>query len=155
MGFSFEKNIELYIPNATKCWTWQDVKKSHMIDDQKVVIQLEDIHGLIILLVVGLGGAIAILTVELITKALKQDIKNVAPDLESLGNFISFQILYVNLHECSNHRNRSKCPCYSGAAKSLFWPWTKWWQYTQYPLQESEETQSSFEEKLGKEGVGK
>ena len=88
MGFSFEKNIELYIPNATKCWTWHDVKQSHMKDDHKMVVKLEDIRGLIILLVVGLCGAITILTMELIIKALKHEFKNVASYLGSIGSLV-------------------------------------------------------------------
>ena len=64
MGLSFEKEIERYIPNATKCWTWQDVKKSHMIDKHKMVVKLEDVNGLIILLTVGLFGAMMILAIE-------------------------------------------------------------------------------------------
>ena len=77
MGFSFEKNIELYIPNATKCWTWNDVKKSHH-DDNVPVIKLEDIIGLIILLAVGFGGAMTILTIESCTRIVlrKQSISN-------------------------------------------------------------------------------
>ena len=78
MGFSFEKNIELYIPNATKCWTWNDVKKSHHDDDNVPVIKLEDIIGLIILLAVGFGGAMTILTIEFCTRIVlrKQSISN-------------------------------------------------------------------------------
>ena len=70
MGFSFEKNIELYIPNATKCWTWQDVKKSHVINDDMMVIEPDHVFGLIILLLVGLCGAMTILTGERLFKVL-------------------------------------------------------------------------------------
>ena len=70
MGFSFEKNIELYIPNATKCWTWQDVKKSHVINDDMMVIEPDHVFGLMILLLVGLCGAMTILTGERLFKNL-------------------------------------------------------------------------------------
>ena len=70
MGFSFEKNIELYIPNATKCWTWQDVLKSHVNNDDMMVIEPDHVFGLIILLLVGLCGAMTILTGERLFKNL-------------------------------------------------------------------------------------
>ena len=70
MGFSFEKNIELYIPNATKCWTWQDVMKSHDSNDDMMVIEQDHVFGLLILLLVGLCGAMTILTVEHLFKVL-------------------------------------------------------------------------------------
>ena len=57
MGMTFEKDIEHYFPNGTKCMNWQDVKISHESSVTNVVINSDDIHGLIILLAVGLIAA--------------------------------------------------------------------------------------------------
>ena len=64
--------IEDYIPNSTKCMTWQDVKASHEKDNPQVVVRLDDIYGMAILLALGLGGALVALTVEFLIKAQKQ-----------------------------------------------------------------------------------
>ena len=51
--------------------TWEDVKASHMKEDHEVIVNLDDIYGTIILLASGLGGALIILTLEVLTKAKK------------------------------------------------------------------------------------
>ena len=68
MGLEYDRKLEYYLPNATKCSTWHDVKMSHHVEDQKVVAQLDDIYGMVILLAMGLGGAVTLLAWELLTK---------------------------------------------------------------------------------------
>ena len=70
MGFSFQNELHRKLPNATKCLTWSDVNRSHMIKDQKRVVQLEDIYGMMLLLAVGLSGAAVVLMLELLSKTL-------------------------------------------------------------------------------------
>ena len=70
MGSSFQIELNRKLPNATKCSTWNDVEQSHTIEDPRVVVQLEDIYGMIILLAVGLSGAVVGLTMELLNKIL-------------------------------------------------------------------------------------
>ena len=68
MGLEFSQDgIEDYIPNATKCLTWKDVKASHETDTS-LVITLENIYGLLILLALGLGGAVVALLLECLWK---------------------------------------------------------------------------------------
>ena len=57
------------MPNSTKCMTWQDVKASHETDSPEIVIRIDDIYGMVILLAMGLGGALVVLTLELLMKA--------------------------------------------------------------------------------------
>ena len=56
------------MPNSTKCMTWQDVKSSHETDSPQVVIRIDDIYGVVILLAMGLGGALVVLALELLMK---------------------------------------------------------------------------------------
>ena len=46
------------VPNSTKCATWQDIKASHMIKDPKIVLQLEDLFGMMTLLFIGVSSAV-------------------------------------------------------------------------------------------------
>ena len=46
------------VPNSTKCATWQDIKASHMIKNPKIVLQLEDVFGMMILLFIGINSAV-------------------------------------------------------------------------------------------------
>ena len=70
MGLKLSEDaIKDYVPNTTKCLTWQDVKASHEYVTTPVVI-VKDFYGLIILLTFGLGIAMATLTLECLTKAL-------------------------------------------------------------------------------------
>ena len=46
------------VPNSTKCATWQDIKTSHLTKDPKTVLQLEDIFGMVVLLMIGINLAI-------------------------------------------------------------------------------------------------
>ena len=73
MGLFAQDDIEMeeYIPNSTKCRTWQDVKASHEKDNPQVVVRLDDIYGMVIILALGLGGAVVAFTVECLSKAQK------------------------------------------------------------------------------------
>ena len=73
MGNSIESQIQRVYPNMTKCLTWNDVKKSHMTQDQNVVITFEDISGLLLVLAVGLVGAMIFISMEFLAKALKKE----------------------------------------------------------------------------------
>ena len=75
---SHESGIELtkekllrYIPNATKCDTWSDVKASHMEEQHSLVVNLDDITGMMVLLTSGLCGGLIILMAEHVTKSLQ------------------------------------------------------------------------------------
>ena len=68
-----ESQIHRALPNTTKCLTWNDVKKSHMTQDPNVVITFEDISGLLLVLAVGLIGAMIFISVELVVKAFEEN----------------------------------------------------------------------------------
>ena len=75
MGVEFSQDgIEKFIPNATKCMNWQDVKASHDTDKTNsiLVITFEDIYGITILLALGLGGAITALVTECLISRFKK-----------------------------------------------------------------------------------
>ena len=59
-----ESQIQRALPNMTKCLTWNDVKKSHMTQDQDVVITFEDISGLLLVLAGGLIVAMIFISME-------------------------------------------------------------------------------------------
>ena len=69
MGDSLESQFYRTDPNLTKCLTWNDVKLSHLDQDQNVVITFEDIIGLLLVLAVGLIAAIIIISLELLVTA--------------------------------------------------------------------------------------
>ena len=48
------------------------MKKSHRTQDQKVVVKLDDIYGMLTLLVLGLFGALLLISTELVIKELTQ-----------------------------------------------------------------------------------
>ena len=69
MGLKFAdytRNMGEYVPNATKCDTWTDVKASHRKKDHLVVLNYDDIYGLLIILAVGLPGSLIIFIAELV-----------------------------------------------------------------------------------------
>ena len=70
MGSSFQNEMKRKLPNSTKCSTWNDVEQSHTMEDPRVVVQLEDICGMMIILAVGLSGAVVVLMMELLSKTL-------------------------------------------------------------------------------------
>ena len=81
--FDMTDDIEDYLPNSTKCMTWQDVKASHEKDNPQVVVRLDDIYGMVIILALGLGGAVVAFTVECLSKAQKQKRFMNTPDVTS------------------------------------------------------------------------
>ena len=71
-----EKSVGKFLPNATKCDTWNDVRASHLSRNHRVVVSLDDVKGTLILLSIGLGVATITLFLELevmrmMTKARK------------------------------------------------------------------------------------
>ena len=71
VGLTSDKRGYTHMPNSTKCLTWEDVKASHTKEEHEVIVNLDDTYGIFILLSSGLGGALVILTLELLTKAKK------------------------------------------------------------------------------------
>ena len=55
-----------YLPNSTNCMTWQDVKATHESDTPDVVIRGDDIYGMVIILFSCLGGALVVLSMEVL-----------------------------------------------------------------------------------------
>lgn len=78
MGIIGEDEATGYIPNATKCMTWQDVKASHA-NDTVLAISIDKIYGLMSLLALGLAGAMAALTLECLTKLVILRFKKTIP----------------------------------------------------------------------------
>ena len=50
--------------NASTCKTWSDVEASHLSENKNVVFYLKDVGGIMILLVIGLTGALLAFIVE-------------------------------------------------------------------------------------------
>ena len=70
MGLEFSQNgIAKFIPNATKCLNWQDVKASHETDTT-LLITLGQIQILTFLFGLGLGGAMVALLIECLAKRI-------------------------------------------------------------------------------------
>ena len=60
-----DKSVVKFLPNATKCDTWNDVRASHLSKNHKVVFILDNIKGILILLSLGIGVATLTLFIEL------------------------------------------------------------------------------------------
>ena len=74
MGLKFtdiERNLGNYLPNASRCGTWGDVKASHKNKDHYMVLNYDDIYGLLIILAVGLFATLIIFIAEIVMKRLK------------------------------------------------------------------------------------
>ena len=69
VGLISDRQGYINIPNSTNCMKWEDVKESHMKADHEVIINLDNTYGIMIMLTSGLGGALIILTLELLIKA--------------------------------------------------------------------------------------
>ena len=95
MGLRFTENLEDYIPYAAKCMTWREVKASHEIENPQVVVGLDDIYGMVILLALGLGGALMVFFIECLTKAQKRKLIKTSPAFGRL-NFGKFINEFVN-----------------------------------------------------------
>ena len=63
---------EIYQPNSTKCMEWRNVKVSHENDTPQVVVSFDDILGMILLLSIGLSGAVIALYVECLSNLFVQ-----------------------------------------------------------------------------------
>ena len=73
MGDSIGSKSNRLWPNTTKCTTWNKVQKSQMEQDPNVVITFEDISGLLLVLAVGLVGAMIFMSLEHGVKAFKEN----------------------------------------------------------------------------------
>ena len=62
----FQRNIGHYIPNATQCNTWTDVKASHRNKDNLVILNYDDIYGLLIVLALGVSSSCIIFIAEVV-----------------------------------------------------------------------------------------
>ena len=74
MGLKFTdygRNIGHYIPNATKCDTWNDVEISHRTKSPLVVLNYDDIYGLLIIFGAGIIGSFATLGVEVLVHNIR------------------------------------------------------------------------------------
>ena len=56
--------MENYVPNYTKCETWNKVKDSHLKKDRTELMTYKDILGMLLLWTIGLGGSVLILMLE-------------------------------------------------------------------------------------------
>ena len=61
-----DAQINRYVSNATKCMTWPAVQASHTENDQTVVFKIEDFFGILVLISMGLGGALMTWIAEMI-----------------------------------------------------------------------------------------
>ena len=68
-----ETDLQKYLPNATQCDHWQAIEESHNAKGQNVVFEIDDIYGIILLLAIGLSGALLLATVEYIFFKKKAD----------------------------------------------------------------------------------
>ena len=68
IDMSYFKNM----PNGTKCKTIHDVHKSQMEKHHKVTVELNDIYGMLVLLGLGVGGAIITFIAEILLRAKLQ-----------------------------------------------------------------------------------
>ena len=72
MGLSKERVLEKHLPNATKCSSWIDVRATHRNKDHLVVINYDDIYGILIILAVGLSGSSIIFIIEVVVGEIKK-----------------------------------------------------------------------------------
>ena len=52
------KSFFNYLPNATACKNGNDIYESHVGNNQRVIVQLNNIYGMLVLLGLGVGGAL-------------------------------------------------------------------------------------------------
>ena len=60
------KSYYNHLPNATECKDINDVYKSHMEKNHRVTVEVDDIYGMLVLLGLGVGGALITFYVEMI-----------------------------------------------------------------------------------------
>ena len=64
MDLSLERKYDDFLPLGNECRTWQDVRASHSTGDNHIVINLNETYGMLIILFVGLNGAMIIFAIE-------------------------------------------------------------------------------------------
>ena len=72
MGLTKERVLEKPLPNATKCGSWTHVKATHRNKDRLVVINYDDIYGMLIILAVGLSGSLVIFAGEIVVHGIME-----------------------------------------------------------------------------------
>ena len=100
MDLEFSTNrIHNYTPNSTKCMTWRDVKASHKTDNPEVIIVTDHVYGTIVLLAIGLGGALTVLILELLMKAQNEGSqKNIFANHGKLSVMTIFPKIIILFH---------------------------------------------------------
>ena len=59
------------VPNATRCNTMKDIRDSHFEQNKYVTVKVNDIYGMLLLLGLGMGGAIISVIVEICLRGQK------------------------------------------------------------------------------------
>ena len=67
------KKFYNYLPNATTCKTINDIYDSHTENVHTVIVKLKDIYGMLVLLGLGVGGALIIFTAESLLPVCEYD----------------------------------------------------------------------------------
>ena len=77
MGLEFSgEGIANYVPNATRCMRWEQVKASHSANND-LVIRIEQIFGMLLLLSLGIAAGFTTFIAEsLIFKIMRRRINN-------------------------------------------------------------------------------
>ena len=65
MGF-IDKGLEMYTANATQCLTRSAAAATNRRINQKRVLEIKDLHGMLFILSLGLGGALLVFISEII-----------------------------------------------------------------------------------------
>ena len=66
------KSYNNIVPNATKCYNMGDVLRSHEEKDHTVIVQVNDIYGMLVLLGLGVCGALITFTAETVVLLIKR-----------------------------------------------------------------------------------
>ena len=100
MGRSLGTMYDNFLPNVTKCMTWEDVKASHAAGDNLVVIKLDEIYGMITILMVGLGGSVIIMMVEHLVQKIRPK-----KTPQTIGRYVvqllDLYVTYQLYHQCT------------------------------------------------------
>ena len=70
-----------FLPNSTKCKTIDDVYQSHVETDTTVIVEVNDIYGMLVLLSFGVGLALTTFSAEMVYL--------VSTSIQSRGQFTS------------------------------------------------------------------
>ena len=60
------------LKNGSKCDTWNDIQATHRGNEENVVLKLDDVKGMLILLIIGLGSSISVFIGEMVVHRLKK-----------------------------------------------------------------------------------